>query len=102
MTTAGSLPCSPHTTLNSIPSYREKSGLPFYDVLLLDDLPKPASLPVATSLAVKSRILNGSYDFDYFYFTESDQVAFLCPSHPIPLVIDFCNLHPLDLDASQS
>jgi hypothetical protein len=59
---------------SSFNSLREKSGLPFYDILLLDDLPKPASLPVATSLAVKTRILEGSYDFDYFFFTESDQV----------------------------
>jgi hypothetical protein len=60
----------------SLISFRYESGLPFFDVIYMDDLPKPASLPVATSLEVKRRVINGSYgyDFDYFYFTESDQV----------------------------
>ena len=53
---------------------RYKSGLPLYDVIFAKGLPKVASLPVATSQLVRSRILNGSYDFDYIFFTESDQV----------------------------
>ena len=53
---------------------RNESGLPFFDVILVNNLPKSASLPVATSQQVKKRIINGSYDFDYIYFTESDQV----------------------------
>ena len=50
------------------------SGLPFFDVMLLRDLPKSASLPVATVQNTKARLLNGTWDFDYIYFTESDQV----------------------------
>ena len=53
---------------------RNISGLPFYDVLLLSDLPKSASLPVATVQQSKARIMDGRWDFDYLYFTESDQV----------------------------
>lgn len=53
---------------------RKESGLPFYDVILAKELPKVASLPVATSQLVRARLLNGTYDFDYIYFTESDQV----------------------------
>eukprot|EP01041_Mallomonas_annulata_P015699 gene15699-33159_t len=49
------------------------SGLPFYDVILVDNLPKSASLPVATVQQTKLRLQNGSYDFDYVYFTEPDQ-----------------------------
>jgi hypothetical protein len=50
--------------------------LPFYDVIFAQGLPKAASLPVATSQLVRTRIMNGTYDFDYVYFTESDQVRF--------------------------
>ena len=53
---------------------RNISGLPFYDVILLTDLPKSASLPVATVQQSKARIMDGRWDFDYLYFTESDQV----------------------------
>ena len=53
---------------------RHKSGLPFFDILLLTHLPKVASLPVATSQEVKARLVDGRYDFDHIYFTESDQV----------------------------
>eukprot|EP00602_Paraphysomonas_sp_CaronLab_P006918 CAMPEP_0185022548 /NCGR_PEP_ID=MMETSP1103-20130426/5253_1 /TAXON_ID=36769 /ORGANISM="Paraphysomonas bandaiensis, Strain Caron Lab Isolate" /LENGTH=360 /DNA_ID=CAMNT_0027554659 /DNA_START=65 /DNA_END=1143 /DNA_ORIENTATION=- len=56
---------------------RHKSGLPFFDVLLLDNLPKVAALPVATSIAVKDRLIDGRYDFDYIYFTESDQILLM-------------------------
>lgn len=56
---------------------RYKSNLPFYDVLYLNYLPKPASLPVATSKEVKARLMNGTYKFDYYYYTESDQVRLL-------------------------
>ncbi len=51
------------------------SGLPFYDVMLLPDLPKSASLPVATVQETKRRIVNGTWGhFEYVFFTESDQV----------------------------
>lgn len=55
-------------------SSRYSSNLPLYDVILLSNLPKPASLPVGTVQIVKEMLINGSYDFDYVYFTESDQV----------------------------
>eukprot|EP01041_Mallomonas_annulata_P006623 gene6623-13418_t len=53
------------------------SGLPFYDVILVDNLPKSASLPVATVQQTKLRLQNGTYDFDYVYFTESDQILMM-------------------------
>ena len=43
--------------------------------MLLENLPKSASLPVATSQEAKRRIQSGSWDFDYIFFTESDQVS---------------------------
>lgn len=56
--------------------HRTTSGLPFFDVMLLPDLPKSASLPVGTVQETKRRIVNGSWSdmFDYVFFTESDQV----------------------------
>lgn len=56
---------------------RHISGLPFYDVMLLTDLPKNAALPVATVQNTKARIANGTWDFDYIFFTESDQILLL-------------------------
>jgi len=56
---------------------KQESGLPFFDVIFAKGLPKVASLPVATSQLVRSRIINGTYDFDYIYFTESDQILLL-------------------------
>jgi len=53
---------------------RHESGLPFYDVIYNRNLPKGASNPVSTVQQVKARFLNGTYDFDYMFFTESDQV----------------------------
>ncbi len=53
------------------------SGLPFYDVLLMENLPKSASLPVSTVQETKRRITSGIWNFDYMFFTESDQASFL-------------------------
>jgi hypothetical protein len=53
------------------------SGLPFYDVLILDNLPKSASLPVATIQQTKARLMDGRWNFDYIYFTESDQILMM-------------------------
>ena len=53
---------------------RNISGLPFFDVILMDNLPKSASLPVSTVQQAKLRIRNKIWDFDYVFFTESDQV----------------------------
>ena len=56
------------------------SGLPFWDVLLIDNLPKSASLPVATVQQAKARIMDGRWNiFDYVYFTESDQILMMRP-----------------------
>jgi hypothetical protein len=45
--------------------------------MLLENLPKSASLPVATSQEAKRRIQTGVWDFDYIFYTESDQVSSL-------------------------
>jgi hypothetical protein len=58
-------------------SVRNTSGLPFYDVVLLKNLPKNAALPVATVQETKARIVDGRWDFDYIYFTESDQILMM-------------------------
>lgn len=53
-------------------------GLPFFDVMLMPDLPKSASLPVSTVQWTKRRLHpeTGMWRdmFDYVYFTESDQI----------------------------
>lgn len=59
---------------------RNVSGLPFYDVILLENLPKSASLPVATVQTTKRLINEGTWNFDYMFFTESDQVSILLPT----------------------
>jgi hypothetical protein len=53
---------------------RKESGLPFYDIILLPDLPKSAGLPVGTTQQTKLRLQDGRWDFDYVFFTESDQI----------------------------
>ena len=53
---------------------RNRSGLPFFEVILLQSLPKSASLPVATVQQAKMKISSGEWNFDYVFFTESDQV----------------------------
>jgi len=52
----------------------QQSGLPFYDIILMPTLPKSAGLPVGLTQEVKRRLLDGRYDFDYIFFTESDQI----------------------------
>ena len=59
---------------------RNDSGLPFWKVVLIENLPKSASLPVATVKATKRRIWDGRWgQFDYVYFTESDQILMMRP-----------------------
>ena len=65
-------PCSFSLILLNI-SNRNKSGLPFYDVIMCDDI-RGAALPVVTLQQAKVRLMDGRWDFDYLYFTESDQV----------------------------
>lgn len=50
------------------------SGLPFYDVLLLENLPKSAGLPVGSTQILRQRLIDKVYDFDYVFYTESDQI----------------------------
>ena len=64
---------------------KHDSGLPFFDVVLMEGLPKSASLPVSTVKHAKARMTPGgdwqgnggdwAGLFDYVYFTESDQVC---------------------------
>lgn len=55
----------------------EQSNLPFYDVILIEGLPKSAGLPVATTQQIKLRLLKSHPNyltFRYFFFSESDQI----------------------------
>jgi len=61
----------------------KESGLPFYDMILVQDLPKSAGLPVGLTQQVKKRLVSGAYDFDYIFFTESDQILI---SRTLPLM----------------
>lgn len=47
--------------------------------MLLENLPKSASLPVGTVQYTKQLLINGTYDFDYVFFTESDQILMMRP-----------------------
>lgn len=54
---------------------RNFTEMPFYDVVWIPNLPKSASLPVATVQQAKVRLMDGRWDFDFVFFTESDQVS---------------------------
>ena len=69
----------------------KESGMPFYDVILLENLPKSASLPVATTQQVKQRLVSGKWDFDYVFFTESDQILI---SRELPLMYEHLKKYP--------
>ena len=62
------------TTEADVEWARNSSGMPFYDVFLLKNLPKGASLPVGTTQEVKRQLVSGKLDFDYIFYTESDQI----------------------------
>lgn len=55
-----------------------ESGLPFFEIVLLKDLPKHAALPFATTVEINQRLnrADGVWKdlFDYVFFTESDQL----------------------------
>ena len=67
------------------------AGMPFFDIIVLKDLPKSAALPLGTLIEAKRRLsmkmkttLNSAssntkslWDFKYLYYTESDQVGFI-------------------------
>lgn len=56
-----------------------KTGLPWFDIMFMKQLPKAAALPVATVQETKRRIQGKRWDinFQYIFFTESDQVVSL-------------------------
>ena len=68
-----------------------ESGLPFYDIILHETLPKSASLPVATTQQVKKRLISGAWDFDYVFFTESDQILI---SRSLQMMYDHLKIYP--------
>lgn len=57
---------------------RDKSGLPFFEIILLK-VPASHSLPLAVVHAARQRILEKVWDFDYIFFTESDQILLWRP-----------------------
>jgi hypothetical protein len=70
---------------------RKESGLPFYDIILLPNLPKSAGLPVGTTQQTKLRLQDGRWDFDYVFFTESDQILI---SRELPLMFEHLKKFP--------
>jgi hypothetical protein len=56
---------------------KEQSNMPFYDVVLMDNLPKSASLPMGTVQYTRRMLLSKTWDFDYVYYTESDQILLM-------------------------
>ena len=83
----------------------KSSGLPFYDIIYLDNLPKSAALPVGTLNEAKRRLQIGAKSwlnpdqpswgqFKYLYFTESDQILMLRISHgkSFTWILIFCFL----------
>lgn len=54
----------------------QTSELPLFDVLLLDNLPKDAGLPVGSTQALRQKLIDGGKyaAFDFVFYTESDQI----------------------------
>jgi len=71
---------------------QDKSGLPFFEVVLIAGLANPKLLGVATVLEMQRKFQSQEWAFDYMYFTESDQVLHLRPH----LLADL--LHVVDND----
>jgi hypothetical protein len=69
----------------------KESGLPFYDILLLPNLPKSAGLPVGTTQRTKAKLASGEWPFEYVFFTESDQILI---SRQLPLMHAHLKLYP--------
>ena len=70
----------------------QQSGLPFYDIMLVEGLPQSAGLPVSTTQHTKARFLSGQYaQFDYVFFTESDQIVI---SRELPLMYEHLKQYP--------
>lgn len=62
------------TRIEDVVWAQQESSLPFYDIILLDDLPSTAALPVATIIHARKLLLNRKWDFDYVFFSESDHI----------------------------
>ena len=69
----------------------QQSGLPFYDILLLENLPKSAGLPLGTVRKTKEKLASGEWNFDYVFFTESDQLII---SRQLPMLYDHLKMYP--------
>ena len=67
------------------------AGLPFYDILLLDNLPKGAGLPVGTTQRTKAKLQSGEWPFEYVFYTESDQILI---SRQLPMMYDHLKKYP--------
>ena len=50
--------------------------MPCFEVLLLQILPKSSALPLGTVLAAQAKFIKNEWDFEYLYYTESDQVLY--------------------------
>jgi hypothetical protein len=69
--------------INSFIHYNKRnSNLPYFDLIRLT-LPKPGALPVATVVEMQKSLNQEVYaEFDYFYFTEADQMLVMrSPQH---------------------
>lgn len=71
---------------------RNQSGLPFYEIMLLT-VPASHSLPLAVVHAARQRILEKAWDFDYLFFTESDQILLWRPNS-FDSVFSFLDKYP--------
>lgn len=54
------------------------------------DLPHAGAIPLAAVLETRSRIILKEWDFDFVYYTESDQILLLKPSMVVRPVVYIC------------
>ena len=65
---------SQNCTLIVVVVFNRNSMLPYFDLVRLS-LPKAGALPVATVVEMQKSLIQEVYaEFDYFYFTEADQM----------------------------
>eukprot|EP01032_Pedospumella_encystans_P009104 gene9104-10749_t len=69
----------------------KESGLPFFETILMPALPKSAGLPVGLTQQTKKRLQDGRWDFDYVFFTESDQILI---SRELPMMYAHLKTYP--------
>ena len=71
------IPCLLDTPIHVL----RNSNLPYFDVVRLT-LPKAGALPVATVVEMQKNLVQEVYaEFDYFYFTEADQMLVMRNPH---------------------